>query len=197
MTKRRIALFGGTFDPPHIGHLVVANEVRFCGGFDEVVLMVANDPWQKSAHGSVSPAPVRLELVRAAVAGHPTLRAGADEIERGGATYTIDTVEGLLAADSTLDISVVVGADTARSLETWHRHLELAALVSLVVVCRPGSPQPDLAAHWRHELIEVPQLDVSSTELRRRVAENEPIDFLVPGPVVDLIATHGIYGLGS
>lgn len=197
MSARRIAIFGGTFDPPHIGHLVVANEVRVLGGFDEVVLMVANDPWQKSSTRSVTPAEIRLDMVRTAVAGHRGLVAGDAEILRGGRTYTIDTVEELLAADPTAQIAIVVGDDTAGSLDTWHRADELARLVEVVVVGRPGSVAVTDRPRWRLRRIEVPQLDVSSTELRRRVAAGLPIDFLVPENVVSTIESRGLYRFAS
>ncbi|NLA34131.1 MAG: nicotinate (nicotinamide) nucleotide adenylyltransferase [Actinobacteria bacterium] len=197
MSLRRIALFGGTFDPPHIGHLVVANEVRVVGGFDEVILMVANDPWQKSSKRTVSPAAVRLEMVQAAVAGHDGLVAGDAEIRRGGASYTVDTIEALTAEQPDAVVSVVVGDDAARSLDTWHRSEDLARSTEVVVVGRPGAPDVVATPGWNLRRIEVPQLDISSTEIRRRAGSNGPIDFLVPERVVSTIAARGLYGFGS
>lgn len=197
MSPRRIALFGGTFDPPHIGHLVVANEVRVVGGFDEVILMVANDPWQKSSQRVVTPAAIRLDMVRSAVEGHAGLVAGDSEIRRGGATYTVDTVEELAAGHPDAAISIVVGDDAARTLDTWHRSAELARLAEVVVVGRPGAPDVVVSPGWNVRRIEVPQLDISSTDLRRRAATGAPIDFLVPERVVSTIAARGLYGFGS
>ena len=130
-----MAVFGGTFDPPHVGHLVVASEVRYRGGFDEVLLMVANDPWQKHGTREITPASVRYEMVAAAVAGNDGLVASNLEIGRGGPTYTIDTVEQLTAGPD-VDVTVVLGADAVAGLDSWHRAEDLASMVSIVAVAR-------------------------------------------------------------
>lgn len=192
---RRVAVFGGTFDPPHVGHLVVANEVRYRGGFDEVLLVVANDPWQKQGLREITPASVRLEMVQAAVAGHDGLVASDLEIGRGGPTYSIDTVEALLADAPDTEITLVLGADAAAGLDSWHRAADLAGLVSIVAVGRPGHPAPSASAAWRLRTIDVPALDVSSTDLRARCASGAPIDFLVPDGVRSVIGERGLYGV--
>lgn len=193
--SRRVAILGGTFDPPHVGHLVVAGDVRYRGGFDEVVLMVANDPWQKRGVRSVTAAEVRLEMVRAAVAGRQGLIAGDEEIRRGGATYSIDTVENLLTADPDLDVALVLGSDAVSGLDSWHRADELAELVEIVSVRRPGHAEPAATPRWRVRPIDVPALDISSTGLRERCAEGAPLDFLVPDAVRIVIERRGLYGV--
>lgn len=192
---RRLAVFGGTFDPPHVGHLVVASDVRHLGGFDEVLLMVANDPWQKSAGRTVTPADVRFEMVAAAVAGHEGLVASDLEIGRGGPTYTIETVEAMTAVDDGIEVSLVLGADAVAGLDSWHRAGELADLVQIVAVGRPGHAAPSAKSSWRLRTIDVPALDVSSTDLRARCAAGAPIDFLVPDAVRSVIAERGLYGV--
>lgn len=192
---RRIGLLGGTFDPPHIGHLAVAVDVRHRLALDEVLLVPAGDPWQKRGTRTITPAPDRLALVGAAVAGLPGVGVSAVEVDRPGASYTIDTVEALLGAEPGLEIVLVVGADAARGIPTWERHADLLALVTLAVVDRPGSPgvTADGLDGARIVIVEVPALDVSSTDLRRRVAAGEPIDVLTPPAVVDLVGALGLY----
>jgi nicotinate-nucleotide adenylyltransferase len=196
----RIGLFGGTFDPPHLAHLVVATHVRHALALDEVVLMVANDPYQKTGgqHGqprSVTPADVRLELVRAAVRGVEGLRAGDDEIDRGGPSYTVDTVEHLRSSLGDVEIFVVIGEDAARGFDTWHRYEDLARLSNLVVVNRSTTSAEKVmpAGATRCEHVTIPYMDISSSDIRRRVRDGESIDFLVRRPVRNLIETQHLY----
>lgn len=191
----RIGLFGGTFDPPHLAHLVVATHVRHALALDEVVLMVANDPYQKTTEHPVTPAAVRLDLVQAAVRGVDGLRAGDDEIRRGGATYTIDTVERMRDQLGDAEIFVVIGEDAARNFATWHRYEELARLSTLVVVNRSNSTSSTVvpAGTQRCEHVTIPYMDISSSDIRGRVRDGESIDFLVRRPVRNLIETQRLY----
>ncbi len=191
----RIGLFGGTFDPPHLAHLVVATHVRHVLALDEVVLMVANDPYQKTSNRTVTPAEVRLELVQAAVHGVDGLRAGDDEIRRGGVTYTIDTVEHMRSKLGDAEIFVVIGEDAARSFDTWHRYKELAQISNLVVVNRSTSGASNIipAGATRCEHVTIPYMDISSSGIRRRVQGGESIDFLVRRPVRNLIESQHLY----
>jgi len=191
----RIGLFGGTFDPPHLAHLVAATHVRHALALDEVVLMVAHDPYQKTHDHPVTPAEVRLELVQAAVRGVAGLRAGDDEIRRGGVTYTIDTVERMRRELGDAEIFVVIGEDAARSFDTWHRYEELARISTLVVVNRSNSSATTVipASAQRCEHVTIPYMDISSSDIRRRVREGQSIDFLVRRPVRNLIETRRLY----
>ena len=190
-----IGVFGGTFDPPHVGHVAMAADVRWALGLDEVLLVVANVPWQK-AHRVVSPAVDRLAMVEAAVAGVPGVEASALEVERGGPSYTIDTLDELGRRHPGAPLHVVVGADAAALLDTWERAAEVRARASVVVVRRPGSAGA-LPPGWEATHVEAPLLDVSSSDLRARVAEGRPIDGLVPAPVVALIRDRGLYAAGG
>lgn len=193
MSGERIGVFGGTFDPPHIGHLVTAVNVRHALGLDWVVLMVANDPWQKSGQRAVTPAADRLAMVEAAVAGVPGLRAGRDEIDRGGPSYTADTLAGLAAGRPGAELFTVVGDDAASSVASWERFDEVRRLSTLVVVDRPGCQSPvDARLGWVR--VESPRLEVSSTDLRARFADGRPLDFLVPDAVRTVIASRALYG---
>ena len=194
MTATRIGLYGGTFDPPHIGHLVVASEARYRLGLDEVLLLVANDPWQKSGTRDVTPAPVRYEMVVAAAEGHPGIVASRLEIDRGGATYTADTVDELVATHGpTVELVLIVGADTAAGLQSWHRSEDLRSTIALAVVARDGLAAVATPPGWRSEQLETPRIDVSSSEVRRRCATGEPVDALVAPGVRSIIESRGLY----
>ncbi len=189
----RLGLLGGTFDPVHVGHLIIAVEAAYQLNLDRVWLVVAHDPWQKSATTAVTPSRVRLAMVEAAVAGCDGLEASSIEIDRGGPSYTIDTV---LAVAADHDPVLVVGADTAARIDTWHRAGELARMVSVAVATRPGHRLPVLGQRWRTERFEPPAVEISSSDIRRRCAGGEPIDFQVPAAVRSIIAAEGLYGFG-
>ncbi|HEY7625980.1 MAG TPA: nicotinate-nucleotide adenylyltransferase [Ilumatobacteraceae bacterium] len=188
----RIGLFGGTFDPPHVGHLVTAVNVRFTLSLDMVILMVANSPWQKRETRSITPAHDRLAMVEAAVADVDGLVAGNDEILRGGPSFTADTLAVLADRHPEARLFTIVGDDAAAGLTTWERHDEVVARSQLVVVDRPGAPvQLSPEFDWLH--VEVPHLEVSSTDLRERVRDGRPLDYLVTEPVLAIIAARQLY----
>lgn len=189
---QRIGLFGGTFDPPHVGHLVTAVNVRHALRLDLVVLMVANVPWQKVGSRAVTPAEDRLAMVQAAVGDVDGLVAGRTEIDRGGASYTADTLAALAEAYPGADLFTIVGDDAAAGLLSWERYEEVAARSGLVVVDRPGAPVV-LPEGFDWIRVEVPRLEVSSTDLRARCADGRPLDYLVTEPVLDVIVERGLY----
>lgn len=188
----RIGLFGGTFDPPHVGHLVTAVNVRSALSLDEVVLMVANVPWQKQGTRAITPAEQRFEMVQAAVADVAGLTAGRWEIDRGGPSYTADTLAGLAAMHPGAELFTVVGDDAAAGLTSWERYEEVVERSHLVVVDRPGIPV-ELPAGFRWLRVEVPRLEVSSTDLRARFNDGRPLDYLVTEPVLTVIARRMLY----
>jgi nicotinate-nucleotide adenylyltransferase len=189
----RLGVLGGTFDPPHIGHLVASLEVRHALGLDRVLLVVANEPWQKVGSRPISPAADRWAMVQAAVAGVEGLEACDLEIRRGGPSYTIDTLEELAAADPDGQRFLVLGADAAGGLSTWERAEALPRAASLVIVDRPGVVSPAPPPGWRLERVAMPRLDVSSTDLRQRVADGRPLRFLTPDAVVSCIRDRRLY----
>lgn len=188
----RIGLFGGTFDPPHVGHLVTAVNVRYALDLDAVVLMVANSPWQKHGTRTISPAEDRFAMVEAAVADVDGLVAGDAEIRRGGSSFTADTLAALADVYPDAEFFTIVGDDAASGLTTWERHEEVVAHSRLVVVDRPGEPV-ELPAGFDWLRVEVPRLEVSSTDLRARVLDGRPLDYLVTEPVLDIIAARNLY----
>jgi len=191
----RLGVFGGTFDPVHIGHLVAAVNARHLLGLDRVLFVVANRPWQK-ADRRVTPADQRFAMVEAAVAGDLGLEASRVELDRGGDSYTADTLRALVAEDSRRELFLVVGADVAADLGTWREVGIARDLATLAVVSRPGAPDVDPGPGWRVARVDIPHLDVSASDLRHRVAAGLPIDHLVPPGVIDHIRRLGLYAGG-
>ena len=193
---RRVGLFGGTFDPPHVGHLVTAVNVRHALNLDLVVLMVAHDPWQKSSERGVTRALDRLALVEAAVSNVEGLVAGRDEIDRGGPSFTADTLQTMSLKYPDAQLFTIVGDDAAAGLPTWERVESVVAQSQLVVVDRPGvSVQLPTQFSWLR--VESPRLEVSSTDLRARFTDGRPLDYLVTAPVLVEIEKRGLYGSGG
>ena len=190
---RRVGLFGGTFDPPHVGHLVTAVNVRHAIDLDVVVLMVANVPWQKEGSRTITPALDRLAMVEAAVRDVPGLVPGRQEIDHGGPSYTADTLAVLAEQYPGADFFTIIGDDAAAGLRTWTRWEEVVERSHMVVVDRPGeSVDVDDGIEWIR--VEVPRLEVSSTDLRARFTDGRPLDYLVTQPVLDVIRARGLYG---
>ena len=196
MGAERIGILGGTFDPVHVGHLFAAVAARDLLGLDRVLLVVANEPWQKVGERAVTPAADRLAVLEAAIGDVEGIEASRIEIDRGGPSYTIDTVEALRAKHPGAELYLVVGADIVPELDTWDRVEELREEVVLAVVDRAGeAPVPDPPG-WRVVRVPMPELMVSSSQLRRRLAEGRPVDFLVPAAAIRCIRARGLYALG-
>jgi len=189
---RRIGLFGGTFDPPHVGHLVTAVNVRHALDLDVVVLMVANVPWQKEGTRVITPAFDRLEMVEAAVSDVPGLVPGRDEIDMGGPSFTADTLAVLAERYPGAELFTIIGDDAAAGLHSWTRWDEVVGRSQMVVVDRPGEPV-ELAGDIDWIRVEVPRLEVSSTDLRNRFSDGRPLDYLVTQPVLDVIRVRNLY----
>lgn len=190
-TPERLGVFGGTFDPVHVGHVVVATEVRAQLGLDRVLLVVAGDPWQKRGQ-VVATARQRLQLVEAAVEGIDGIEASAIEIERNAPSVTADTLETLAGPER--DLFLVLGADAVTNMATWRRLDETRALATVVVVERLGDARAEPpGAGWQVQRVEIPRLDIASTELRHRLRHGRPVDGLVPPAVVRAIRAHGLY----
>ena len=190
---RRVGLFGGTFDPPHVGHLVTAVNVRHALDLDVVIMMVANVPWQKEGSRAITPAPDRLAMVEAALRDVPGLVPGRQEIDHGGPSYTADTLAVVAAQFPNAEFFTIIGDDAAAGLRTWTRWEEVVAHSRLVVVDRPGEHvHLDDDIDWIR--VEVPRLEVSSTDLRARFSDGRPLDYLVTHPVLDVIRSHRLYG---
>ena len=191
--QERIGIFGGTFDPVHSAHLDVADAVRSALGLSTVLLMVANDPWQKHDGRVLTPAEDRFAMVEAAAADRPGLEPSRLEIDRGGPTYTIDTVRQLLHDRPGADLVLVVGSDVVPGLTTWRDEPVLRTLVTLAVVGRPGAPAVALPPGWTGVTVPSAPFDVSSTGLRERLESGREVDGLVPDAVIRCIEERGLY----
>ncbi|MDX2379968.1 MAG: nicotinate-nucleotide adenylyltransferase [Acidimicrobiia bacterium] len=192
VAPQRVGLFGGTFDPPHLGHLVTAVNVRHALDLDLVVMMVANVPWQKEGSRLITPADDRHAMVEAALRDVPGLVAGRQEIDHGGPSYTADTLDSLASAWPEAELFTIVGDDAAAGLTTWERYDEVVGQSHLVVVDRPGDPvELPRGVEWIR--VEVPRLEVSSTDLRQRFSDGRPLDYLVTEPVLDVIRARSLY----
>ena len=191
--RRRLGVLGGTFDPPHIGHLVAAVNARHALRLDRVLLVVANEPWQKVGSRAISPVEVRVALTEAACADVDGVEVSLVEVERGGPSYTIDTLDDLARRHPGTELVVIVGADAANGIPTWERAGERAGRCRFAVVDRPGAVVDPHAVPGGFARVEIPALDVSSTDLRSRIADGRPVDFLVPPGVLSCLRTLDLY----
>ena len=196
-----LGILGGTFNPPHIGHLVCAQEARAQLALDRVVLMPVHTPPHKEALDDPGPE-VRLALCRAAAAGDEELEVSTLELDRGGPSYTVDTLRALHGSREGDDLTFIVGGDMASSLPSWREPEVVLELARMAVAEREE--------HRRHEIAErvgalrgaperivffaMPRLDISSSDVRARIAGGRPIRWLVPGAVADEIERRGLYG---
>jgi nicotinate-nucleotide adenylyltransferase len=188
----RLGVMGGTFDPIHLGHLVCASEVAYALGLDEVVFVPAGRPWQKEGR-AIAPGEDRYEMTRLATEDDERFRVSRAEVDRPGHTYTVDTLREL-AAEGT-DLFFIAGADALAQVRTWREPEALFELATFVGVNRPGYAV-DAAGLPEVTLMDVPALDISASDCRSRVARGAPIRYLVPTPVADYIAEHGLYAHG-
>ncbi|MEC7828828.1 MAG: nicotinate (nicotinamide) nucleotide adenylyltransferase [Actinomycetota bacterium] len=184
---RRIGLFGGTFDPPHLGHLAAAVTAREALGLDEVLLVVANDPWQKSDQRPITEAQHRLAMTELLVEDIDGIEASDVEILRGGESYMIDTVTDMRRQGH--EITLIVGADVADGLETWDRWDQLRQLVRVAVLDRPGYVSPTLEG-WLMERVSVEPKDISSSKLRDQMGEGASIYDSLSASVRSYIDDH-------
>jgi nicotinate-nucleotide adenylyltransferase len=193
MTGRRIGIMGGTFDPVHHGHLVAASEVQASFDLDEVIFVPTGQPWQKS-HRKVSEAEDRYLMTVIATASNPRFSVSRVDIERGGVTYTIDTLRDLHAAHPDAELFFITGADALEQILSWRQAEELFSLAHFVGVTRPGYRLDD--AHLPTgsvSRIDVPAMAISSTACRERVASGLPVWYLVPDGVVQYISKRDLY----
>ncbi len=197
----RIGILGGTFDPIHMAHLVIAEEARVRLGLEEMVFIPTGQPWLK-ANQPISPAPLRMEMVRLAVASNPFFRVSSIEVDRPGPTYTVDTLEALRDQwGQDTEVYFVVGMDALMDLPKWRDPARLLDLCTLVVFARPeygdvsfsDLEQAVPGARDNVRILSDPQFGVSGTDIRRRVARGVSIRYLVPEAVERFILDHRLY----
>jgi nicotinate-nucleotide adenylyltransferase len=187
---------GGTFDPIHHGHLVAASEVQSWFGLDEVLFVPTGAPWQKSDR-VVTAAEDRYLMTVIATASNPRFSVSRVDIDRGGPTYTIDTLRDLRGQHPDAELYFITGADALAEIFTWRDADELFGLAQFVGVTRPGYAMDrvtlDKIPADRVTIVEVPALAISSTDCRRRTTRGEPVWYLVPDGVVQYIGKHHLY----
>ena len=183
MNSRRIGLFGGTFDPPHFGHVAALRAAAATGRFDRIEVTVAGDPYRKSADGAVLAASVRLAMAQVAFADLDLVVVSDREIRREGPSYSIDTVRELLTEARTVDL--IVGADLALQLDGWHESDALRSLVRVGVVPRPGAVTV-LPEGWDGYEIPMDPVDLSSTFIRGLGDSGKNLSMFIPAPVIAL-----------
>jgi len=196
-----IGVLGGTFDPVHIGHLILAEEVRARLNLAEILFVPAGQPWLK-VDSPISPAEHRVEMVRLAIADKPYFKLSTMEIERAGPTYTVDTIAEIKARlEAGDELFFILGWDNLAELSLWREPSRLIIMCRLVAVPRPDYPLPDLKAleasipglSQRVTLMDKPEIDISASAIRDRVAQGLSIRRLVPEPVDEYIGQHKLY----
>ncbi len=194
VTSPRIGVLGGTFDPIHLGHLVVASEVCAALALDRVLLVPAHQQPFKDSTGHAAPEH-RMAMCQLAVADDDRLEVSDVDIRRGGVTYTVDTLGDIAATFPGAELFFIAGADSVSRLSEWREPDKLMTLARFVGVGRPGHPLPVLPAP--HIVVDTPKVGVSSTEVRRRRRAGAPVRYLVPDAVTAYIDQHALYLGGS
>jgi len=197
----KIGVLGGTFDPIHKGHLIVAEEARNRLNLDGVLFVPAGEPWLKAGR-PISDAEHRVQMVRLAIANKSYFKLSTMEVERPGPSYTVDTIAELRAQlDREDELFFVLGWGNLVELPQWHEPARLIEMCYLVAVPRPDSPHPDLepleplipGLSRKVIFLDMPEIDISASAIRNRVAQGLPIHHLVPEPVDKYIKEHGLY----
>jgi nicotinate-nucleotide adenylyltransferase len=190
----KLGIFGGTFDPVHLGHLIVAEAVRESAGLDRIIFIPAMIPPHKTA-APVTSATHRLAMLREAVRSNAFFQVSDVEIERGGVSYTVDTLRQLKTLNADDEIYLLIGADNLREFQSWKDPGEIVKRATIIVMNRPGfAAEPGDAPYPGHSIpCQVPSIDISATEIRRRVQKGLTISYLVPAAVARYIEKHRLY----
>jgi nicotinate-nucleotide adenylyltransferase len=192
-TVRRIGVMGGSFDPVHLGHLIAAQDAFEFMELDEVVFMPASIAPLKDRKPVLNDS-LRLKLLQAAVDGDPRFSISTFEIDRGGVSYSVDTAREMTAMYPGCRLFWIIGADQARQIADWAQIEDLGKLVEFIVLARPGStiggtPPPNVRMH----VVEARLVNISSSEIRERLAADKPTDFFLPAAVAGLIEHKKLY----
>ncbi|UUY02968.1 nicotinate-nucleotide adenylyltransferase [Svornostia abyssi] len=201
----RLGVLGGTFNPPHLAHLLCASEAADQLGLERVLLVPAFEPPHKEVAHDPGPE-ARAALCELAVADDPRLEVSRIELERAGRSYTVDTLRALHATHANTELTFIVGGDMALSLPTWREPVSILGLARLAVAERSGVARQDILDRLgatlgdvagRIDFFEMPRLDLSSSEIRRRITDGRTVRYLVPDAVADRISARGLYRGGG
>lgn len=196
-SERRVGVLGGTFDPPHIGHLVVAGEALWRLGLDEVWLIPAHLPPHKPTGAHGTPAQ-RLRWTRALAEGHPAVCVRTDELDRPGPSFTADTMEAIASAEPGARLWFLLGSDQLEVLPTWHEPHRILSVARIGAVPRDGHDADEVraigagVAPGRVDVVDAPHVGISSTLVRERIAAGAPVRHLVPPRVHDALIADGL-----
>lgn len=186
----KLGVFGGSFDPVHIGHLIVAEAAADALRLDSVLFIPAHtQPFKQGAHGAAPED--RVAMLRLALAGNPRFRLDTREIERGGVSYAVDTLRELAREFPKDELFLMVGADAARDLTKWREASEIANLASIVILSRPGASR--ISTGIPTTRLTVPAIDLSATQVRKAVRQGRSVRYWVPQAVQEYIESHGLY----
>lgn len=197
----KLGIFGGTFDPIHHGHLILADQCREACGLDEVWFVPAASPPHKD-DSAITSAQQRAEMVELAVAGCPDFVVSRIEMERQGPSYTVDTLQQLTDEDSNRELFLIIGADSLEDLPKWREPERIASLATVVAVNRGRETLPDQSAldrmfgaamASRVKVVDIPPVDISSTDIRARIAAGRSVRFLTPRAVEAYVREAGFY----
>lgn len=186
---KKVGLLGGTFNPPHIGHLIMANEVKHALQLDEVRLMPTSIPPHKADPSDATPEQ-RLRMVEIAVSDAPGLHSSSFEVDRGGVSYTFDTMKALTEQEPDTEFFFIIGGDMIDMLHKWYKIDELMNIVTFVGVARPGTIGE---TRYPITMVQIPEIDLSSTLIRNRMQTGGTIQFLVPDDIETYIRQEGLY----
>lgn len=191
MSKIRLGVMGGTFDPVHFGHLVAASEAASAFKLDKVIFVPTGEPWQKQ---TITEPSHRFNMTKLAIAGNSHFEISSVDVDRPGPTYTVDTLRDIKAQHPDAELFFITGADSISQISTWKDSESIWPLAHLVGVTRPGhSLEVPKSPHGAVSLLEIPALAISSTDIRARVESGKPIDYLLPAHVVDYIKQNDLY----
>lgn len=188
-TMKRVGILGGTFDPPHIGHLIIANEVLYAKGLDEIWFMPNHEPPHKIKTGSVLNEQ-RVQMLKLAIKGNDKFLIQTIELNREGKSYTVDTIKVLTQEYPDIDFYFIVGADMVEYLPKWHKIDELMQMVKFISVNRPNY---QVETSFDVEYVEVPDVNISSNLIRNRMESGKTISFLVNDEVERYIKENHLY----
>lgn len=186
---KKVGLLGGTFNPPHIGHLIMANEVKHALQLDEVRLMPTSIPPHKADPSDATPEQ-RLRMVEIAVSDTPGLHSSSFEVDRGGVSYTFDTMKALTEQEPGTEFFFIIGGDMIDMLHKWYKIDELMNIVTFVGVARPGTIGK---TRYPITMVQIPEIDLSSTLIRKRMQTGGTIQYLVPDDIETYIRQEGLY----
>ena len=203
-TRHRIGVFGGSFDPIHTGHLIIGEQAREQLALDELRFMPAAVSPFKTEQKPSATSQQRLHMVQLAILGNPMFTVDPREIERGGTSYTVDTLAELGQSLADSELFFIMGADSLTDFSDWREPARICELAFVAVLARGGHPPPDMSLLAKHlppqqtvplesHLLAVPEIEISSTDLRRRLAEGRSTRYQLPAAVEAYIATNGLY----